>query len=119
MPHLVIDYSANLSDFPDAQVLKEVNASLCSHPEVKDEADVKSRTNRIEHYEIGTAPAHRAFVHAQLRLLSGRSPEAKKELAERIAVVLRKHTPHPQGVMVQLSVEVLDMDRGSYVKERL
>ena len=119
MPHLVIDYSANLTDFPQAQILKDVNAALCSHPEVKDEADLKSRTNRIEHFEIGNQPAGRGFVHAQLRLLSGRSPEAKKDLAERIAVVLRKHTPHPAGVMVQLSVEIVDMDRGSYVKERL
>ncbi|WP_313302248.1 5-carboxymethyl-2-hydroxymuconate Delta-isomerase [Diaphorobacter sp.] len=119
MPHLVIDYSANLIDFPSAQILAEVNAALCSSPEVKEEADVKSRTNRIEQFEIGTAPAHRGFVHAQLRLLSGRTPEAKKDLAERVAVVLRKHTPRPADMMVQLSVEVLDMDRGSYVKERL
>ena len=36
-----------------------------------------------------------------------------------IAAVLRERTPKPQGVMVQLSVEIVDMDRGSYVKERL
>ena len=119
MPHLVIDYSANLTDFPHAQILKDVNAAVCASPEVKDEADLKSRANRIEHFEIGTEPAHRGFVHAQLRLLAGRSPEAKKDLAERIAVVLRKHTPRPAGMLVQMSVELLDMDRGSYVKERL
>ena len=119
MPHLVIDYSANLNDFPNAQILKEVTAALCASPEIKDEADVKARTQRIEHFEIGVQPANRAFVHAQLRLLSGRTPETKKDLAERIAVVLRKHTPKPANVMVQLSVEILDMDRGSYVKERL
>jgi 5-carboxymethyl-2-hydroxymuconate isomerase len=33
--------------------------------------------------------------------------------------VLRDLTPRPQGVMVQLSVEVVDMDRGSYAKERI
>ncbi|QNP47864.1 5-carboxymethyl-2-hydroxymuconate Delta-isomerase [Diaphorobacter aerolatus] len=119
MPHLVIDFSANLTDFPEAQILKDVNAALCKSPEIKDEADVKSRTNRIAHFEIGNQPANRGFVHAQLRLLAGRSPETKKDLAERIAVVLRKHTPHPAGMLVQLSVEILDMDRASYVKERL
>ena len=119
MPHLTIDYSANLTDFPGAQILKDLNASLCASPEIKDEADLKSRLNRLEHFEIGTEPANRGFVHAQLRLLSGRTPETKKDLAERIAVVLRKHTPHPQGMLVQLSVEIVDMDRASYVKERL
>ncbi|MDR2335894.1 MAG: 5-carboxymethyl-2-hydroxymuconate Delta-isomerase [Burkholderiaceae bacterium] len=119
MPHLVIDFSANLADFPEAQILKDVNTALCTSPEIKDEADVKSRTHRITHFEIGAQPENRGFVHAQLRLLSGRSPEAKNDLAERIAAVLRKHTPRPAGMMVQLSVEILDMDRGSYVKERL
>lgn len=119
MPHLVIDFSANLSDFPEALILKEVNASLCASPEVKDEADLKSRTNRIAHFEIGTQPDNRGFVHTQLRLLAGRTPQAKQDLAERIAVVLRKHTPQPPGMLVQLSVEILDMDRASYVKERL
>ena len=33
--------------------------------------------------------------------------------------VLRRLTPRPAGVMVQLSVEIVDMDRPSYVKERL
>ncbi len=119
MPHLIVDYSANLTDFPGAQILKDINASLCASPEIKDEADLKSRLNRVEHFEIGTQPNNRGFVHAQLRLLAGRTPETKKELSERVAAVLRKHTPHPQGMLVQLSVEVVDMDRGSYAKERL
>ena len=41
------------------------------------------------------------------------------ELAERIAAVLRRRTPQPEGMLVQLSVEIVDMDRPSYVKERL
>ena len=60
-----------------------------------------------------------AFVHAQLRLLSGRDAETKRDLTGRIADVLRRHAPRPAGVLVQLSVEIVDMDRPSYVKERL
>lgn len=119
MPHLTIEYSRNLPLYPEAQALAEINAALCASPEFPDEADVKSRFLIADSFEIGTAPAQRAFVHAQLRLLSGRSPEAKKDLAERIAEVLRRRTPKPQGVMVQLSVEIVDMDRAAYVKDRL
>lgn len=119
MPHLTIEYSANLPHYPEAETLTALNASLCAHPQVQDEADLKTRFIVADSFEIGTAPAQRAFVHAQLRLLSGRTPEVKKELSDRIAQVLRERTPRPQGVMVQLSVEVVDMDRGSYAKERL
>ena len=119
MPHLTVEYSANLHHYPEAETLTALNATLCTHAEIQDEAELKTRFIVADSFEIGTAPANRAFVHAQLRLLSGRTPEAKKELSERIAAVLRERTPKPQGVLVQLSVEVVDMDRGSYAKERL
>lgn len=119
MPHLTVEYSGNLPHFPEAEALAALNAALCAHPEVQDEADLKTRFVVADSFSIGTAPTHRAFVHAQLRLLSGRTPAAKKELSDRIAAVLRDLTPRPQGVMVQLSVEVVDMDRASYAKERL
>ncbi|MBS0392225.1 MAG: 5-carboxymethyl-2-hydroxymuconate Delta-isomerase [Proteobacteria bacterium] len=119
MPHLTIEYSSNLPAYPEAQALAELNAAVCASPEVLDEADLKSRFVRHASFHVGTVPAGRAFVHAQLRLLSGRSPEAKQDLAHRVAEVLRRLTPRPAGVMVQLSVEIVDMDRPSYIKERL
>ena len=119
MPHLTIEYSANLPHYPKAETLTALNAALCAHPQVQDEADLKTRFIVADSFEIGIAPANRAFVHAQLRLLAGRTPEAKKDLSERVAEVLRRLSPKPAGVMVQLSVEIVDMDRGSYVKERL
>lgn len=119
MPHLTIEYSGNLPHYPEAETLTALNAALCAHAEVQDEADLKTRFVVADSFEIGTAPAQRAFVHAQLRLLSGRTAAAKKELSECIAAVLRDRTPRPNGVMVQLSVEIVDMDRGSYAKERL
>ena len=119
MPHLTVEYSRNLAGFPEAEVLCELNRAVTSSPEVADEADLKSRCVAHGGYAIGTAPDGRAFVHAQLRLLSGRTPEAKQDFSERIAAVLRRLTPRPAGMLVQLSVEIVDMDRPSYVKERL
>ena len=92
---------------------------MTSSPEVLNEADLKTRIVALDGYAIGTATGPRAFVHAELRLLSGRSPEAKRDLSDRIAAVLRRLTPKPEGVLVQLSVELVDMDRGSYTKEKL
>jgi len=119
MPHLVIEYTSNLSDFPEARVLAELNAAVTASPEIQNEADLKTRFVPVSRFAIGTAPEDRAFVHAQLRLLSGRDAETKRDLTGRIADVLRRHAPRPSGVLVQLSVEIVDMDRPSYVKERL
>ena len=119
MPHLTVEYSANLPHYPEAETLTALNATLCAHPEVQDEADLKTRFIVADSFEIGTAPAQRGFVHAQLRVLAGRTPQAKKELSDAIAAVLRERTPRPPGMAIFLSVEVVDMDRGSYVKARL
>ena len=118
MPHLIVEYSQNLDTFPEAQALIELNEAVTASPEFPDESELKSRFVLVDSFAIGTLPSQRAFVHAQLHLLSGRTPEAKKDLSARIAEVLRRLSPRPAGVLVQLSVEIVDMDRGSYVKER-
>jgi 5-carboxymethyl-2-hydroxymuconate isomerase len=119
MPHLIIEYTSNLPDFPEARVLDELNTAVTTSPEILSESDLKTRFVPVSRFAIGTAPADRAFVHAQLRLLSGRDAPTKQDLTGRIADVLRRLAPRPAGVLVQLSVEIVDMDRPSYVKEKL
>jgi 5-carboxymethyl-2-hydroxymuconate isomerase len=119
MPHLVIETTANLGTYPKAQALKELAASLTAHPQIPVEADLKIRFVDVTDFVMGTAPEPRGFVHAELRLLSGRTPEAKSELAARVLEVLQRLTPRPAGVSVQLSVEVRDMDRAPYAKARI
>ncbi|HZF86296.1 MAG TPA: 5-carboxymethyl-2-hydroxymuconate Delta-isomerase [Burkholderiaceae bacterium] len=119
MPHLVIEHSANLGPLPVADLLAALNRSVTDSPAITDEADLKTRVLAQGTFRIGNQAEGRAFVHAQLRLMAGRTPEAKRDLAERIAAALRGAVPRPAGLEVQLSVEIVDMDRDSYVKERL
>ena len=37
MPHLTIEYTANLPHYPEAETLTALNAALCAHPEIQDE----------------------------------------------------------------------------------
>ncbi|MCD2511353.1 5-carboxymethyl-2-hydroxymuconate Delta-isomerase [Comamonas endophytica] len=119
MPHLFIDYSDNLAGLPEQQMLTELVATVCEHPSILDELDVKARIAPAKQYVIGTGSGLRGFIHADLRLMAGRTPEVKKELSDRVAEVLRRFTPHPEGMLVQVSVEITDMDRPSYHKGRL
>lgn len=119
MPHLYVEYSANLGDLPEQQMLTELVTTVCGHPTILEELDVKGRIAPTRQYVIGTGAGARGFIHAELRLMSGRTAEAKKELSDRMADVLRRLTPHPEGMLVQVSVEISDMDRGSYHKSRL
>jgi 5-carboxymethyl-2-hydroxymuconate isomerase len=60
--------------------------------------------------------AERGFVHVKLALLSGRSPQIKKQLSESLLAVVQDLCEWPAGVEVQLCVEILDIDRESYAK---
>jgi len=119
MPHLFVEYSNNLTGLDEQALLEQLNAVVCAHPTVLDESDLKARIAPVQQFRIGLHPAQRGFVHVQLRLLSGRTPEVKKELTDRIATVLRARIPQPAGMLVLLSAEIVDMDRDSYFKARL
>ena len=58
--------------------MRELNAVICAHPTVTDEADVKARIARLSSFYIGNQPDNRGFVHVQLQLMAGRSEQAKR-----------------------------------------
>jgi 5-carboxymethyl-2-hydroxymuconate isomerase len=71
---------------------------------------------KLETFRVGTGMGERGFLHVKLALLSGRSPEIKKQLADSLLAVLQDLGPWPAGVSVQLCVELLDIDRVPYAK---
>ncbi|TDV25535.1 5-carboxymethyl-2-hydroxymuconate isomerase [Paraburkholderia caballeronis] len=120
MPHLIIEYSPGLFQ-PDelAPTLAEANAALVASGAIQKEADLKSRMIALDTIRVGTEDALRGFVYAQLRVLPGRSEETRAAMTACVADVLRKRCGRPPGMQVQLSVEIVEMERASYVKEVL
>lgn len=117
MPHLTVEYSSNLS-LQARELLLQINESLAETGHFK-EVDIKSRAFRFDDVVIGTAPAARAFLHARLVILKGRSTEVKRELSERVLAVIQAAQAWPQGLDVQLCVEVLEIDKETYAKAHL
>ena len=120
MPHIVIEYTPNLGDLPFDLMLAAVTRQLAGSPEVEDEADLKARVVRVDAYRVGLADSQRGFIHATVRILAGRSAQAKKDFSDRVTQGLLEHMPDfAPGLAAHLSVEVVDMDRASYRKVRL
>ncbi|AFY18498.1 5-carboxymethyl-2-hydroxymuconate Delta-isomerase [Pseudomonas sp. QLc11A] len=116
MPHLHMEYTANLSDLNADVALMRLNNTLVGSGQFAAEFDIKSRAVRVETFKVGTALSERAFVHVKLALLSGRSAQIKKQLSESLLAVVQDLCEWPSGVEVQLCVEILDIDRDSYSK---
>ena len=115
MPHLTLEYSANLNTFDAKATLLAVNTALAATGHFV-EADIKSRSHRCDTFAVGTASAPRAFVHADLAILSGRPLETRRELSASVLAVLQAQCSAPAGVQLQLSVQVLEIERESYAK---
>ncbi|MNG89603.1 5-carboxymethyl-2-hydroxymuconate isomerase [compost metagenome] len=119
MPHLNLEYSDNLRTLNVDVLLLRLNHALVGSGQFADELDIKSRAQAYAQYRVGTALAERAFAHVRLAILSGRSPEMKKQLSASLLEVLREAIAPQSGLDIQLCVEVLDIDREPYAKLRL
>ncbi|WP_285417014.1 5-carboxymethyl-2-hydroxymuconate Delta-isomerase [Pseudomonas sp. efr-133-TYG-5] len=116
MPHLHMEYTANLPQLNADVALIRLNNILVGSGQFAAEFDIKSRAVKVETFKVGTSMGERAFVHVKLALLSGRSPQIKKQLSESLLAVLQELCEWPAGVEVQLCVELLDIDRDAYSK---
>lgn len=115
MPHLVIEFSENLTPFDPAACLAAANAALVASGHFE-EVDIKSRAYCAATFRIGSEDAGRAFLAARLSLLSGRSLETKQALSRRVLQALQEQLPSVNGLTTQVSVEVVDIDRDCYTK---
>ncbi len=117
MPHITIEYSPNLTRCEPSAVLAQVNQAL-ARSGVFDDADIKSRAVRLQDVLVGSQGAPCAFVHATIRLLAGRSAATRAALAADVLDALQRSLP--DGAVddrpVQVSVDVVEMDRATYAK---
>ena len=111
MPHLMIDYSANVE--PDVDIgglcntLRYVAASIDAFPL----AGVKVRAVRVEHYAIADGNPEHGFIDISVRIREGRDMETKQNAAQKIfdaanefvADVMRRRS-------LALSLELRDID---------
>ena len=119
MPHMTVEYTNNLQGVNEGALMQALNDAVCGHATVSDEADVKTRIAQLSDFRIGLNTTGRAFAHVELRLMAGRTAEVKKELSDRIAAVLKAQIPTQAALDVQLSVDIVDMDKPSYFKGKL
>ncbi|TCW82694.1 5-carboxymethyl-2-hydroxymuconate isomerase [Burkholderia sp. SRS-46] len=115
MPHLTLEYSGNLDGFDARATLVALNAALAASGHF-DELDIKSRAVCFDTCVVGTADAPRAFAHAKLAILSGRSADAKRALSELVLSVLAQCCRAPSGTHLQLCAEMMEIERESYAK---
>lgn len=129
MPHLIIEYTSNLSDRIDIdRFVKALHKVAAEMPEIPMEG---LRTRAIEHnrYRVADGDPENAFVHVVLRLRPGRAPEVKRSIGERLFAAMTEYLApiydsSPLGITLELQeIEVeyryIQGNLKDYVKKRM
>ena len=111
MPHLMIDYSANVE--PDVEMgalcdtLRDVAASIDAFPL----AGVKVRAVRVDHYAIADGNPEHGFIDISVRIREGRDMETKQNAAQKLFDAANEFVADVmQRRSLALSLELRDID---------
>jgi 5-carboxymethyl-2-hydroxymuconate isomerase len=118
MPHLCLEYSANVVDEVEHIALfKELHEIMALASDVQ---AIKSRAVKQELFFIGDGSEERAFIHLSVCLLAGRSVELKSELSRKLHASLKGLFPKTRAkCRCDFTVSIEDMDPAVYTKESL
>ena len=118
MPHLTLEYTANLSDKrPDATLFVTLHRLLESVAGIKI-GNCKSRWRKTDEWVVGAGEGPSAFVHLDLRFMEGRPEKVKQALGMALLEILRAYFGPPQsGTDLQITVEIQDIRKVSYFKD--
>lgn len=111
MPHVRINYSSNLPGFDAGLVIDRVVRALVDTGDFKEES-IKARAYRADVFEIGLASHGRGFVDAAIKVLPGRSDEAKATVAQLVCETIKGCGSWPKDVEVQITADVTDLSPG-------
>ncbi|MEC5408612.1 5-carboxymethyl-2-hydroxymuconate Delta-isomerase [Paraburkholderia sp. MPAMCS5] len=96
MPHLTLEYSANLSDASSMdQLCHKLAKVLVAQQEIGKPVfpigGVRVRALRCEQYAIADGRADAAFLHANLKIGAGRSDSAKRAAGDALFETIKAH----------------------------
>ena len=117
MPHLVLEYSANVPDEPDFDlVLRRLHEAMTTAGPF-DLANVKSRAVRHERFRVADGAPDRAFVHLTVSVLAGREARVLRETGDALLAVLRESFPRARAERrCDFTVELREMQPELYFK---
>jgi len=82
MPHIIVEYSANLEDSVDVQKLIDDLHQVVVDSGVAEVAAIRTRAKRRDVYRVADGDPKNAFVQVVMRLRIGRSEEMRSKLAD-------------------------------------
>lgn len=117
MPQIRLEYSGNIvEEIVPEKLLAGIHEVLRDTGGIRI-GNCKSRSYRCEPFRVGAGEEKGGFVHLEVRILEGRTPEMKQALGKGILDVLSAYFEKSLELLeLQITVEICDIRRDSYFK---
>lgn len=122
MPHLVIEHSADIKNSETKNLQKEILKIMSKAEGNFDPDQCKCRSFSFDEYLVGHLnPPTSSFVHVTLKVLTGRTPEVRKSLSQKIAELTKNFliNLNLKTSRWDISVDLVEMDAQTYQKIRI
>src|SRR5262245_28273489 len=111
MPHIIVEYSDNLTGLNLAGLLDGLHEGLAGAG--VDKARIKTRAVKLTDYVVADKGSTGEMVHVTLLILEGRDLATKKKLGDPLYEVAKKfaHTKYPD---CKVTLEIREMSKDTY-----
>jgi len=110
MPHLVLEYSANIIEKHAMDRLFRVCHETLAKELPTEINSCKSRALECSSYYVGSGEPGNAFIHAALKVLPGRTPEQLRHVGSKVMETLKSHFSESlQTLSLQITLEVVEL----------
>jgi 5-carboxymethyl-2-hydroxymuconate isomerase len=111
MPHIIVEYSANLEDSLEVQKLVDDLHQVVVDSGVAEVAAIRTRAKRRDVYRVADGDPKNAFVHVVMRLRIGRSEEQRTTLADALLAATDKNLQRAYAThAIAITVEMEEID---------
>ncbi len=123
MPHIIIEHSADFAKTFVNLMKQEIPQIMAKIVEGNFDSDqCKCRSQSYDEYLVGSLDhSSSSFLHITVKILSGRSLEAKKKLSEQLIEFAKISFERLKlgTERCDLSIDIVEMDRETYQKTRI
>lgn len=111
MPHLHLEYSANLDEALDMAALCEALRAEAATIEAFPMPGIRVRATRVDHYAIADGDPKHGFIDLSVRLREGRADGVKQDAIARLFNRMKEFAePALATRSIALSAELRDID---------
>ena len=116
MPHIILEYSANLYELPSFSALfADIHQLLHREGGIKLE-NCKSRARMASNYYIANGDPSHSFVHLNIEFVKGRTLEIKQTIGQECLKLVKDYYQAQLSDRLQITVKIDDIELDYYFK---